>query len=117
MCRKLKNVRFLVFEVVTEHAAGDHHQPLPLLADVHVRQVGFGVEIVIDPKGGERIDDWTQTTCGQLVNKCLVNALDQKWIDGIYGHAYTVPDGVKKSSTVRERSSATTPCSAREDAL
>lgn len=50
---------------------------------------------VTDPKGNNVTVDYAQTTCGGYFNKCLVNALDQNWIDGIYGHAYTLPDGVQ----------------------
>lgn len=57
------------------------------------------IEVVTDAKGGKVTVDYAQTTCGGYFNKCLVNALDQKWIDGIYGHAYTVPPGVQKVFT------------------
>lgn len=42
---EVKGHPFLVFEVVAKHAGGDHHQSLPLLADVHVREAGFRVEV------------------------------------------------------------------------
>jgi hypothetical protein len=54
------------------------------------------IQIVIDPKGEKNIVDFAQTTCGGYFNKCLANSLDQKWIDGIYGHAYSLPTGVEK---------------------
>lgn len=54
------------------------------------------IQVVTDSKGKELTVDYAQTTCGGYFNRCLVNGLDQKWIDGIYGHAYAVPPGVQK---------------------
>jgi len=54
------------------------------------------IQVLTDPKGQQVTVDYAQTTCGNYFNKCLVNGLDQKWIDGIYGHAYAVPNGVQK---------------------
>lgn len=54
------------------------------------------IEIVTDDKGNRITVDYAQTTCGGYFNKCLVNGLDDKWVNGIYGHRYTLPDGVKK---------------------
>lgn len=54
------------------------------------------LQVVTDSKGKEITVDFAQTTCGNYFNKCLVNGLDQRWIDGIYGHAYSLPTGVKK---------------------
>ncbi|HET9874124.1 MAG TPA: hypothetical protein VFP89_16200 [Propionibacteriaceae bacterium] len=57
------------------------------------------IEILTDSKGKQTTVDYAQTTCGGYFNKCLVNGLDQKWIDGIYGHAYTLPAGVNNVFT------------------
>jgi hypothetical protein len=57
------------------------------------------IQILIDDKGNKHTVDFAQTTCGGYFNKCLVNALDQEWIDGIYGHAYSLPAGVKQVFT------------------
>lgn len=57
------------------------------------------IQVLVDSKGNKATVDFAQTTCGGYFNKCLVNALDQKWIDGIYGHAYTLPAGVEKVFT------------------
>ena len=54
------------------------------------------IQIVLNSEGKETVVDFAQTTCGSYFNKCLANALDQKWIDGIYGHAYSLPAGVQK---------------------
>ncbi len=54
------------------------------------------IQIVTAPDGKQITVDFAQTTCGSYFNKCLVNGLDSKWIDGIYGHPYSVPDGVQK---------------------
>ncbi|WP_225765861.1 hypothetical protein [Inquilinus sp. Marseille-Q2685] len=54
------------------------------------------IQIVTDSKGNQQTVDFAQITCGGYFNKCLVNALDQKWIDGIYGHAFDLPGGVTK---------------------
>lgn len=54
------------------------------------------IEIVTDGKGNRITVDYAQTTCGGYFNKCLVNGLDDKWVNGIYGHRYTLPEGVKK---------------------
>jgi hypothetical protein len=54
------------------------------------------IQVVTDSDGNPYTVDHAQTTCGGYFNKCLVNALDKKWIDGIYGHAYSVPAGVKQ---------------------
>ncbi|QTD96115.1 hypothetical protein [Streptomyces cyanogenus] len=54
------------------------------------------IQVVTDDKGKQFTVDFAQTTCGGYFNKCLVNALDQKWIDGIYGHAYYLPPGVQQ---------------------
>ncbi|UOZ10656.1 hypothetical protein [Amycolatopsis sp. WQ 127309] len=53
------------------------------------------IQVVTDGKGNQITVDFAQTTCGGYFNKCLVNALDAQWIEGIYGHAYTLPTGVK----------------------
>ena len=52
--------------------------------------------VVTDKDGNRMTIDHAQTTCGGYFNKCLVNALDSKWIEGIYGHAYLLPGGVQK---------------------
>lgn len=57
------------------------------------------IQVLIDSKGNKTTVDFAQTTTGGYFNKCLVNALDQKWIDGIYGHAYALPVGVQKVFT------------------
>lgn len=54
------------------------------------------IQVLIDPQGEKYTVDFAQTTCGNYFNKCLVNGLEQKWIDGIYGHAYTLPTGVQE---------------------
>jgi hypothetical protein len=54
------------------------------------------LQIVTDSKGQQITVDFAQTTCGNYFNKCLVNGLEQKWIDGIYGHAYTLTPGVQE---------------------
>lgn len=54
------------------------------------------IQVVTNSKGKEVTVDYAQTTCGGYFNRCLVNALDQKWIDGIYGHPYAVPPGVQR---------------------
>ncbi len=54
------------------------------------------IQVLIDAKGNRVTVDYAQTTCGGYFNKCLVNALDKKWLDGIYGHAYYLPEGVQK---------------------
>jgi hypothetical protein len=54
------------------------------------------IQIVIGPDNKQVTVDYAQTTCGDYFNKCLVNGLDQKWIDGIYGHRYLLPEGVQK---------------------
>ena len=54
------------------------------------------IQVVTDDKGNQVTVDYAQTTCGGYFNKCLVNALDDKWVDGIYGHRYTLPEGVRK---------------------
>lgn len=54
------------------------------------------IQVVTDTQGTRYTVDHAQTTCGRYFNECLVNALDQKWIDGIYGHAYSLPPGVQQ---------------------
>lgn len=54
------------------------------------------IQVVTDSKGNQVTVDYAQTTCGGYFNKCLVNALDKKWVDGIYGHPYSLPTGVQK---------------------
>ncbi|MGW4062634.1 hypothetical protein ACWEGE_30435 [Amycolatopsis sp. NPDC004747] len=54
------------------------------------------IEIVTDGKGNQVTVDFAQTTCGGYFNKCLVNGLEDRWVNGIYGHRYTLPEGVKK---------------------
>jgi len=57
------------------------------------------IQVLIGPDGKPFTVDYAQTTCGGYFNKCLANALDQKWIDGIYGHAYSLPADVQKIFT------------------
>jgi hypothetical protein len=54
------------------------------------------IAVVTDGKGNQVTVDYAQTTCGGYFNKCLVNGLDDKWVNGIYGHRYTLPKGVGK---------------------
>ena len=53
------------------------------------------IQVVTDTEGQTYTVDHAQTTCGRYFNECLVNALDKKWIDGIYGHAYSLSPGVQ----------------------
>jgi len=53
------------------------------------------IQTVTNDKGDKIVIDWAQRQCGDYFNKCLINALDQKWIDGIYGHAYLLPPNVE----------------------
>ncbi len=53
------------------------------------------IQIVTTPDGKQVTVDFAQTTCGSYFNKCLVNGLDKKWYEGIYGHKYTLPPGVQ----------------------
>ena len=57
------------------------------------------IQIVTDSQGRNITVDYAQTTCGGYFNKCLVNGLDARWIDGIYGHAYPLPPGVQQVFT------------------
>ena len=57
------------------------------------------IQILTNDKGEKITVDYAQTTCGNYFNKCLVNGLDKKWIDGIYGHAYLLPPGVQQVFT------------------
>lgn len=57
------------------------------------------VQIVVDEQGRSQTVDFAQVTCGGYLTRCLANALDQKWIDGIYGHAFSLPEGVKRILT------------------
>ncbi|MEK6423461.1 MAG: hypothetical protein V4801_28065 [Burkholderia gladioli] len=54
------------------------------------------LQVVVDKDGNKQTVDFAQITCGNYFNKCLVNGLESKWIDGIYGHAYTLPTGVNQ---------------------
>jgi hypothetical protein len=57
------------------------------------------IQIVTDSTGKQVTVDFAQTTCGGYFNKCLVNALDSQWVNGIYGHPYTLPAGVQQVFT------------------
>jgi hypothetical protein len=52
------------------------------------------IQVVTDDKGNKLTVDFAQTTCGGYFNKCLVNALEDKWVNGIYGHRYTLTQRV-----------------------
>jgi hypothetical protein len=52
------------------------------------------IEIVTDGKGNQVTVDYAQTTCGTYFNECLVNGLEDRWVDGIYGHRYGLPGKV-----------------------
>lgn len=54
------------------------------------------IQVVTGADDKQVVVDYAQTTCGGYFNKCLVNALDQKYIDGIYGHAYDLPADVEQ---------------------
>lgn len=61
------------------------------------------IQLVTDGKGKSITVDYAQTTCAGYFNKGLANSLDDKWVNGIYGHRYVLPAGaqdvVKSSET------------------
>jgi hypothetical protein len=54
------------------------------------------ITIVTDKGGNEVTVDQAQTKAGEYFNKCLTNGLDDKWIDDIFGHPYSLNAGVTK---------------------
>ena len=54
------------------------------------------IQVLLGPDNKPYTVDYAQTTTGSFFNKCLTNALDKKWLDGIFGHGYSVPAGVQK---------------------
>jgi hypothetical protein len=46
------------------------------------------IQVVTDNTGKQYTVDFAQTTCGTYYNKCLANALEKKWVDGIYGRPF-----------------------------
>ncbi|WP_328444202.1 hypothetical protein [Amycolatopsis sp. NBC_00438] len=61
------------------------------------------IQIVTDAKGNQVTVDFAQITCGGYFNKCLVNALDAQWIEGIYGHPYSLPEGAEAVFTTSKQ--------------
>ncbi|HEY9292119.1 MAG TPA: hypothetical protein VIP98_12630 [Microlunatus sp.] len=54
------------------------------------------IQVLTGPDDKPVTVDYAQTTCGGYFNKCLVNALDKKYIDGIYGHPYNLTDNAEQ---------------------
>jgi len=52
------------------------------------------IQVLLDDRGKEYVVDFAQTTCGEYFNKCLANALDKTWVDGIYGGPYALDKDV-----------------------
>ncbi len=54
------------------------------------------IQHVIDKDGKELVVDFATTNSGEYLNKGMINGLDQRWLDGIFGHPFMVPSGVQQ---------------------
>jgi hypothetical protein len=52
------------------------------------------ITIATNSKGDEITIDQAQTTAGTYFNQCLLNGLEDKWIDDLFGQRYSLNEGV-----------------------